>query len=63
MPAIAYRIGADVRRGADAREGDGPSLAPTARSAACTCPRCALIDAPLRALLNVHVARVYGSPY
>ena len=25
--------------------------------------RCALIDAPLRALLNVHVARVYGSPY
>jgi hypothetical protein len=22
-----------------------------------------LIDAPLRALLNVHVARVYGSPY
>jgi hypothetical protein len=22
-----------------------------------------LIDAPLRALLNVHVARLYGSPY
>jgi hypothetical protein len=22
-----------------------------------------LIDPPLRALLNVHVARVYGSPY
>jgi hypothetical protein len=23
----------------------------------------ALIEAPLRALLNVHVARLYGSPY
>jgi hypothetical protein len=25
--------------------------------------RCGLIDAQLRALLNVHVARVYASPY
>jgi hypothetical protein len=25
--------------------------------------RCGLIDPPLRALLNVHVARVYASPY
>lgn len=25
--------------------------------------RCGLIDASLRALLNVHVARVYASPY
>jgi hypothetical protein len=25
--------------------------------------RCGLIEAPLRALLNVHVARLYASPY
>ena len=47
---LAAHLAPDRRRG---RRGAG--LTPL--------ERCALIDAPLRALLNVHVARVYGSPY